>query len=111
MRNKHGGSCYHCGQWVQPGAGYFERHNGKFRVQHIECCEKARKDLAFAVHCVNTHDKLVSALKGAEALILNMLLKYEEDNWVPEVITERYNKLPTVKAIKEALALAEGGAS
>lgn len=34
MRNKFPGPCYKCGLWVPPGSGYFERHKGKWRVQH-----------------------------------------------------------------------------
>lgn len=45
MRNRYGGKCYRCGEWVEPGAGFFEKVPGKgFRVQHVECCEKARTE-------------------------------------------------------------------
>ena len=41
-RNKYEGKCYRCGETVKPGDGYYERHNGKFRVQHVKCCKEAR---------------------------------------------------------------------
>lgn len=44
MRNKFAGDCYRCGERVEAGAGYFERHAGGWRVQHIECCKKARAE-------------------------------------------------------------------
>jgi hypothetical protein len=34
MRNVYAGNCYRCGIRVEPGTGYFERHKGKWRVQH-----------------------------------------------------------------------------
>ena len=37
MRNKFGGPCYRCGQWVKKGEGHFERHKGGWRVQHASC--------------------------------------------------------------------------
>lgn len=40
MRNKHAGICYRCGKVCEAGAGYFERHNGGFRVQHVDCATK-----------------------------------------------------------------------
>lgn len=42
MRNKFPGQCYRCQKLVEAGAGYFERHQGRFRVQHVECCKAAR---------------------------------------------------------------------
>lgn len=43
MRNKYAGPCYRCGQTVAPMAGHFERHEGKWRVQHAGCAIDARK--------------------------------------------------------------------
>lgn len=43
MRNKFGGNCYHCGLWVKPGDGHFERYNRGWRVQHATCCLENRK--------------------------------------------------------------------
>ena len=37
MRNQYPGQCYKCGKRVEPDEGYFERHKGGFRVQHIWC--------------------------------------------------------------------------
>ena len=37
MRNRFAGTCYRCGQRVEPGAGHFERHNRGWRTQHAEC--------------------------------------------------------------------------
>lgn len=37
MRNKHGGTCYRCNEWCDPGKGHFERRNGRWRVQHESC--------------------------------------------------------------------------
>ena len=37
MRNQHAGTCYRCGKTVEPGAGHFERHKGKWRTQHAGC--------------------------------------------------------------------------
>lgn len=42
MRNRHPGTCYRCGGHVQKGAGHFERIPGGWRVQHADCCLKAR---------------------------------------------------------------------
>ncbi len=28
MRNKYGGRCYYCGEYVQPGDGFFEKIKG-----------------------------------------------------------------------------------
>lgn len=46
MRNKHPGPCYRCDKTVPAGAGYFERHAGGWRVQHVECCHKAQRERA-----------------------------------------------------------------
>jgi hypothetical protein len=40
MRNKFAGTCYRCNGNVLPGKGYFERHQGKFRVQHVTCAHR-----------------------------------------------------------------------
>ena len=40
MRNKYPGKCYKCGKIVEIGAGFFERYQGKFRVQHEYCMKK-----------------------------------------------------------------------
>jgi hypothetical protein len=40
MRNKYEGTCYKCGQIVKVGEGHFERHYGKWRVQHFGCVGK-----------------------------------------------------------------------
>lgn len=37
MRNKFGGVCYRCKNWVAPGEGHFEMFRGSFRVQHAAC--------------------------------------------------------------------------
>lgn len=37
MRNKYGGTCYQCGQWVEAGAGHFQRYKGGWRVHHAKC--------------------------------------------------------------------------
>lgn len=42
MRNKYPGICYRCGKLVQPGQGHFERHKGKWRVQHASCAIEYR---------------------------------------------------------------------
>lgn len=48
-RNKYGGHCYRCGKYCYPGQGHFERIPGKgWRVQHVECCLKAREEKAKA---------------------------------------------------------------
>jgi len=43
MRNQYAGSCYVCGLWVPPGAGYFERFKGGWRVQ-CEAHPKERRE-------------------------------------------------------------------
>lgn len=43
MRNKYAGTCYRCGQRVEPGKGHFERHEGGWRTQHADCAIKARE--------------------------------------------------------------------
>jgi len=45
MRNKFTGNCYRCGKLVEIGEGYFEKkfRQPGFRVQHVECCKKARE--------------------------------------------------------------------
>ncbi len=42
MRNKHGGNCYRCGKWCDPGAGHFELFRGGWRVQHAMCAIEYR---------------------------------------------------------------------
>jgi hypothetical protein len=42
MRNKHAGTCYRCGKTVEKGEGHFERHQGKWRVQHSSCAIERR---------------------------------------------------------------------
>lgn len=38
MRNKYAGTCYRCGQTVEPGLGHFERWPGHgWRTQHADC--------------------------------------------------------------------------
>ena len=37
MRNRYAGTCYRCGQRVEPGEGHFERHSRGWRTQHAEC--------------------------------------------------------------------------
>jgi hypothetical protein len=37
VRNKHGGTCYRCNGWCDPGEGHFERFRGGWRVQHATC--------------------------------------------------------------------------
>lgn len=39
MRNRYTGICYKCGKEVPPGYGFFERHNHKWRVQCVSCCD------------------------------------------------------------------------
>ena len=39
MRNRYAGYCYKCGKRVEPGFGFFERHNGAWRVQCVKCCD------------------------------------------------------------------------
>lgn len=36
-RNKYAGRCYCCGQWIEPGFGHFERHNGGWRIKCVKC--------------------------------------------------------------------------
>jgi hypothetical protein len=43
MRNRHEGNCYRCGLLVKKGDGHAEKHQGKWRVQHADCCIKARE--------------------------------------------------------------------
>jgi len=52
MRNRFGGKCYRCGEWVAPGDGHFERLQGKFRVQHASCAiaHRGTPDPARAEH-------------------------------------------------------------
>lgn len=40
MRNKYPGYCYNCGNRVEAGEGYFERHQGRWRVKCIKCTAK-----------------------------------------------------------------------
>lgn len=44
MRNKYAGVCYRCHGNVPAGAGYFERHQGKWRIQHADCAIKAKQE-------------------------------------------------------------------
>lgn len=48
MRNRYGGTCYHCGKPVAPGDGHFERSQGRWRTIHAECVfiQRAEKRLA-----------------------------------------------------------------
>ena len=42
MRNKYPGPCRECGEWVAPQAGYFERHQGSWRVRCTPCTASAK---------------------------------------------------------------------
>ena len=46
MRNRFGGYCYYCTQYVAKGAGHFEkRQDAKgFRVIHVDCVFKQREE-------------------------------------------------------------------
>ena len=46
VRNRFGGKCYRCEGHVDPGQGHFERHDGKWRVQHAECAINSRGQIA-----------------------------------------------------------------
>jgi hypothetical protein len=52
MRNRYPGVCYRCGKPVPKGTGHFERLKTRgpvrWRVQHADCCIKARKAKADA---------------------------------------------------------------
>ena len=38
VRNQYAGTCYRCGEMVEPGAGHFERWPGHgWRTQHASC--------------------------------------------------------------------------
>jgi len=56
MRNRHGGSCYKCGEWVSPGTGHFERHNGGWRVQHALVSGDGRMTCVQAATDIERHD-------------------------------------------------------
>ena len=57
-RNQFAGPCYRCGLTVEEGTGYFERHNGSWRVQH------AYKDNNGGVTCATALGKERKALKA-----------------------------------------------
>ena len=48
MRNRFGGSCYRCGNYVEPNEGHFEalaiskNQKNKWRLQHASCAIKYR---------------------------------------------------------------------
>lgn len=42
MRNRYGGRCYRCRQWVNPGEGHFERQGRVWLVQHARCAVAQR---------------------------------------------------------------------
>ena len=37
MKNKFGGRCLHCGEWVEPLAGRFRRVAGVLKLLHRDC--------------------------------------------------------------------------
>ena len=51
MRNKYPGTCYRCGLHCKVGDGYFERHQGKWRVQHVSCAMKHNKRSGTCYRC------------------------------------------------------------
>lgn len=61
MRNKFAGLCRECGEPVPSGAGYFERHQGRWRVRCIPCTAKAKQvagaPLSFAQQAALTESK------------------------------------------------------
>lgn len=58
-RNKYAGSCYCCGQWIEPGFGHFERHNGGWRIKCVKCASgRVVKE---------TDKEVVRVRKGAES--------------------------------------------
>ena len=46
MRNRFGGKCYRCGEWVAPGEGHFEKVRGsrpvRWLTQHANCAIEHR---------------------------------------------------------------------
>lgn len=44
MRNKYPGVCYFCGKMVPRGEGHPEKHDGKWRVVHVQCVFDQRKE-------------------------------------------------------------------
>jgi len=42
MRNRYPGTCYRCGERVEPGEGHFERLGNSWRTQHADCAIKFR---------------------------------------------------------------------
>ena len=36
-RNKYGGICYSCNNYIPPGFGHFERHAGSWRIKCVKC--------------------------------------------------------------------------
>ena len=44
MRNKYAGTCYKCGETVAPGAGHFERKEGRWLTIHVSCVIEQRKE-------------------------------------------------------------------
>lgn len=58
-RNKYTGRCYCCGQWIEPGFGHFERHNGGWRIKCVKCASgRVVKE---------TDKEVVRVRKGAES--------------------------------------------
>lgn len=43
MRNRFSGTCRECAKPVAATAGYFERHNGGWRVRCIPCTARAKQ--------------------------------------------------------------------
>lgn len=42
-RNKYPGVCYRCNKIVVKGEGHFEKTKDGWRVQHADCCIKAKE--------------------------------------------------------------------
>lgn len=56
MRNKIAGTCYRCAKHVPIGAGFFERHQGGWRVQHVECSNRhADKERRLTAKLLDTY--------------------------------------------------------
>lgn len=100
MRNKYKGTCYRCGQIVNPSEGHFERHNGSWRTQHADCCIKNRfKELGQPEKIIEYECEKM--LRGTKVNFRSLVYLYNKGLTMEE-IAERFPSL-SVDQVTKAL--------
>jgi hypothetical protein len=78
MRNRYKGTCYWCGNLVEPRQGHFERHKHQFLTIHAHCVFEQRKrkeDMNPENQCfwVQSDERLFNELKSYSNILYGNL--------------------------------------